>query len=116
MSSNWFLRGCDDSSHQGQAKRQLEDGDAGHASKVPLTESGIWERGVLPTASELEMVSTLRMKRGDREGGAGSGVVDGTALDKKGKTYLLAWDVVNGSPANVSWEQVDVLDFIGFKQ
>lgn len=39
--------------------------------------------------------------------------MDGSALDKEGTTYMPAWDAVKGTPANVIWERLDLLDFIG---
>lgn len=38
--------------------------------------------------------------------------MDGPALDKERMACPLAHDVVKGAPANLNWEQMDVLDYI----
>lgn len=44
----------DDSSHRGQAKWPLDEGDSGGAMKVPDSKSGGSERVIPPTASKQE--------------------------------------------------------------
>lgn len=65
-----------------------------------------------PTASELEAVLIPRKDSGDGNGGGKKRVVDGPAMNEERKTYPLGRDVVEGASANVSWERLDVLDYI----
>lgn len=65
-----------------------------------------------PTAFKLEAVSVPCKKNGEgkRRG------VNGTVLNEVGRAYPLARDVVERAPSNLSWERLDVLDYIGLEQ
>lgn len=100
MGFNPFLCRPNDSSDQGQAKRQLADGDVYRALKVPRTERGISELGVPPTASEVESVLIPRKESAKRKGGMRRRVINDSALDAERKAYQLAQDVFEGAPSN----------------
>lgn len=85
MRLNPSQRRRDDSSDQGQAKRQRNDGDAGRASKMLRKEKRTRVHGVLPAASKLEAVPILRKVSGGGIGGRKRRGVDGSALNEKGK-------------------------------
>lgn len=63
-------------------KPQRDESGMGRASMVPRTESGSKERGVAPTASELEAVSTPRKENVEGKSSRKSRVVNGCALDE----------------------------------
>lgn len=69
-----------------------------------------------PATTELEVMPILRKESEEGKGGGKRKVVDGLALDEEVKAYLLARDVVKGVPANLNWEPLDVLDYIGLGQ
>lgn len=68
-----------------------------------------------PTAFELEAVSILQKGSEKRKGGGGRRVVDGSAADDLGKAYPLARDNMNGAPAKMNLERVNVLNFISLR-
>lgn len=84
-------------------------------SKVPHTERSSTDRGEPPTASELKVVPIFCKESWEGKGCMKRRVVDGPALNDEEKAYLLARDVVKGLPANVNWERLDVLDYIGLR-
>lgn len=67
---------------------------------------------VLPAASELEVVPIPRKRSGEGK----RMVVDGPGLDEQERAYPLTQDVFQGAPANLSWERLDVLEYIGLAQ
>lgn len=64
------------------------------ASKVPHTEEGARRHRMPLAASELEEASIPRKRSEKGKGGGKRRVLEGLALDEKGRAYELARDVV----------------------
>lgn len=69
-----------------------------------------------PTVSKFKAVPIPRKDSGEEKGGVRRRVADCPVLKEEGKVSLLVRDVDKGAPANVNYEQLDVLDYIGFGQ
>lgn len=65
-------------------------------------------------AFKLEALPIPRKWNSEEKRGGKWRVVKDSVLDEKGEAYPLAQDVVQGSSAEMNWERVNVLDYVGF--